>query len=207
MDKAFSEQASQGLVWLPEVGMGYYPVKHQDLPYDAAYFERYQRQADTPIGWALTDARVEMVARHYQGEVLDVGIGCGQFVESRPGTLGYDVNPAGVAWLQERGWFRDLYARAVDAATFWDSLEHIFDPAAAVRQVREWVFVSLPIYEGAEHVLRSKHFRRDEHVWYHTDRGIRWWFDQQGFECVEANGMETRIGRDGIGSYAFRRVA
>ena len=205
MDKAFSEQATSGLVWLPEVGIGYYPVKPSGTPYDAAYFERYQRQADTPIGWALTEARIDMVARHYRGEVLDVGIGCGQFVCARGSTFGYDVNPTGVAWLQERDLFRDLYSRPVDAATFWDSLEHIFDPAASVRQIREWAFVSLPIYEGVEHVLRSKHFRRDEHVWYHTDKGIRWWFDQQGFECAESNDMETQIGREGIGSYAFRR--
>lgn len=192
---------------MPEVGIGYYPVKPSETPYDAAYFERYQRQADTPIGRALTDARVEMVARHWLDTVLDVGIGCGQFVEARPDTWGYDVNPAGVRWLQQHGRYRDLYGEPVEAATFWDSLEHIPDPAAAVRQIRRMAFVSLPIYGGADHVLRSKHFRRDEHIWYHEDRGIRWWFAQQGFECLESNDMETQIGRDGIGSYAFRRMA
>jgi hypothetical protein len=37
------------------------------------------------------------VARHHQGKVLDVGIGSGQFVETRPETWGYDVNPEGIA--------------------------------------------------------------------------------------------------------------
>lgn len=193
-------------MWLPEVGIGYYPVKPQDMPYDAEYFAKYRRQADTPIGHALTQARIDLVARHYDGEILDVGIGCGQFVESRLFTVGYDVNPAGIQWLRERGWYRDLYAGNYVACTFWDSLEHIQDPAEAIGHVRQWAFVSLPIYDGAEHVLRSKHFRKDEHLWYHTDDGLRWWFAQQGFECVEANDMETQIGREGIGSYAFRRV-
>lgn len=205
MDKAFSDQACRGLVWLPEVGIGYYPVKQSEMPYDAEYFARYQERAQTAIGRALTQARIDLVSRHYQGEVLDVGIGCGQFVEARPDTYGYDVNPAGIDWLKARDKYRDLYAGEYDACSFWDSLEHIVDPAEAIRHVRQWAFVSIPIYEGAEHILRSKHFRRTEHIWYHTDAGLRWWFEQQGFECVEANDMETQIGREGIGSYAFRR--
>ncbi|WP_249278403.1 methyltransferase domain-containing protein [Bordetella genomosp. 7] len=205
MDKAFSEQASIGLVWLPEYGMGYYPVKPEDMPYDAEYFAKYRENADTGIGRALTQARMDLVARHYTGFLLDVGIGCGQFVEARPQTFGYDVNPAGVAWLRDRGWYQDLYAGTCAALSFWDSLEHIQDPGAAVRQAREWVFVSLPIFDGADHCLRSKHFRKNEHIWYWTHDGIIRWMAAQGFECVESNTVETEIGREGIGSYAFRR--
>lgn len=186
--------------------MGYYPVKPSDMPYDAEYFARYQQQADTSIGRALTQARVDLVARHYAGPVLDVGIGCGQFVDARPDTTGFDVNPAGVEWLKDRDVFADPYAARVPVLTFWDSLEHIMDPAAAVAQATDWVFVSLPIFDGAEHVLTSKHFRKDEHIFYWSDRGIRRWFAAQGFECVEHNQAETDIGREGIGSYAFKRV-
>lgn len=193
-------------MWLPEIGMGYYPVKPSDMPYDAEYFARYQQQADTSIGQALTGARIDLVARHYAGPVLDVGIGCGQFVDARPQTTGYDVNPAGVQWLRDRRLFADPYAAPAPALTFWDSLEHIPDPAGAVAQALAWVFVSLPIFDGAEHVLQSKHFRRDEHIFYWSDRGIRRWFAAQGFECVEHNHAETDIGREGIGSYAFKRV-
>lgn len=186
--------------------MGYFPVKPQDMPYDEEYFDRYRERADSEIGRALTSARCHFVARHYSGVVLDVGIGCGQFVEARPKTFGFDVNPAGIDWLNARGLFMDLYATKVPAATFWDSLEHIPEPAAAIAQVEKWAFVSIPLFQGAEHCLRSKHFRREEHIWYFEDRGIRAWFAAQGFECVESNDEESRLGREDIRSYAFRRV-
>jgi len=194
------------MVWLPQEGRGFYPVRQEDMPYDREYFEKYRRQADTPIGHALTEARVQMVLRHWDGPVLDVGIGCGQFVLAHPQAHGFDVNPAGVAWLKEGGIWDDLYGRQYPALTFWDSLEHIFDIEKAVSHADEWVFVSLPIFDNSEHCLRSKHFRPNEHVWYFTDTGLKDWFAKQGFACVEQNNLETLIGREGIGSYAFRRV-
>lgn len=207
MDKVFSERAAAGLVWLPEIGMGYYPVHAADEPYDAEYFAKYREMADTRMGRSLTAARIAMVRRHYAGPLLDVGIGSGHFVENRPNTWGYDVNPAGVQWLSEQGAFLDLYVGDVPAATFWDSLEHIPDPAYAVQQVREWVFVALPVFDGAEHCLNSKHFRKTEHRWYWTPDGFSRWMTLQGFREVERNYVESEIGREGIASYAFRRVA
>lgn len=207
----FERTLANGLVWLPEIGMGFFPVPDTTAPYDAEYFEKYQRQADTPIGYALTAARLALTERYHDGELIDVGIGCGQYVLARTKagrfTAGYDVNPAGVEWLHNLRLYLDLYSRTYEAATFWDSLEHIPDPAAAVAQVERYAFVSLPIFENAEHCVKSKHFRKDEHIWYFEDRGIRAWFDAQGFDCVESNTMETEIGREGIGTYVFKRRA
>jgi hypothetical protein len=209
--KSFSTELKTGLVWLPELGMGRYPVpRHR--PYDAGYFERYRKMADTDLGRELTAARIRLVARHHAGQVLDVGIGAGQFVEARPNTLGYDVNPAGVEWLKERGRWANLYDPTFDrhripALTFWDSLEHIDRPDVAVAKAGEWVFVSLPVFTGSEHVLTSRHYRKDEHVWYWTHDGLIRWFAAQGFTCIEHNTIESELGRDGIGSYAFRRLA
>jgi hypothetical protein len=98
---SFYQELNSGLVFLPELGIGRYPVP-ESRPYDEQYFAKYQRLADTETGRALTQSRIELVERHYHGPVLDVGIGAGQFVSSRPGTLGYDVNPAGIAWLNEQ---------------------------------------------------------------------------------------------------------
>lgn len=203
--KRFSQEIKSGLVWLPELGMGRYPVP-KTRPYDEEYFSRYQELADTDLGRELTAARIRLVARHYTGPVLDVGIGAGQFVTARPETKGYDVNPAGVEWLKERGAWANLYRDRYPALTFWDSLEHIDRPDVAVARAEKWVFVSVPIFSGAEHIIRSRHFRRDEHIWYWTHDGLVAWFGEQGFELMEHNRLETVLGREGIGSYAFARV-
>ncbi|HDT0657922.1 TPA: hypothetical protein QIB60_000523 [Enterobacter cloacae subsp. dissolvens] len=203
--KRFSQEIKQGLVWLPELGMGRFPVP-KDRPYDADYFSRYQELADTDLGRELTAARIRLVARHYTGPVLDVGIGAGQFVTARPETKGFDVNPAGVEWLKERGAWANLYRDRYPALTFWDSLEHIDRPDVAVGRAEKWVFVSVPIFSGAEHVIRSRHFRRDEHIWYWTHDGLVNWFGEQGFGLAEHNCLETVLGREGIGSYAFARL-
>lgn len=204
--KYFSEQIKHGLAWLPELGMGRYPVPKAARPYDEEYFSRYQQLADTELGRELTAARIQLVARHYSGVVLDVGIGSGQFVEARPDTRGFDVNPAGVEWLKARGQWSNLYHDRYPALTFWDSLEHIDRPEVAIARAEKWVFVSVPIFDCAEHVLRSRHFRRDEHIWYWTHEGLIKWFAANGFKLVEHNTRESELGRDGIGSYAFARV-
>lgn len=204
-DATFVRWAQDGLVWLPLRGMGYLRVEAN--PYDAEYFARYEAYADTEMGRALNAARLELVERYASSvTVIDIGIGCGQFVESRPHARGYDINPVGVAWLQARGWFRDPRADPADALTFWDSLEHINNAAAFVASAREWVFVSLPIVPGNGPPRPEwKHYRPDEHCWYWTRSGFIEWMREQGFRCVEHNLMETMLGREDIGSFAFRR--
>jgi len=202
--KSFSDELKNGLVWLPALGMGYFPVP-KGRPYDKEYFSRYQQMSDTPMGHALTQARIQLVARHYAGPLVDVGIGAGQFVEARPDTRGYDVNPAGIDWLKQRGRWADLYAGRYPALAFWDALEHIDRPDVAVAKAEEWVFVSVPIFTGGDAILQSRHFRKTEHLWYWTHAGLIRWFDGQGFDCIEHNTAETELGREGIGSYAFRR--
>lgn len=203
--KSFSNELRHSLVWLPELGMGRYPVPKQ-RPYNCDYFANYQALADTPLGHQLTTARIQLVGRHYHGQLLDVGIGAGQFVESRPQTLGYDVNPVGIDWLQQRGVWADLYSERQPALSFWDSLEHIDRPDIAVAKAERFVFASVPIFESGDHILRSKHFRPDEHIFYWTHDGLINWFTEQGFKLAEHNTIESDLGREGIGSYAFERV-
>jgi hypothetical protein len=203
--KSFSQEVRKGLVWLPELGMGRFPVP-KNRPYDESYFSHYRKLADTQLGRDLTAARIRLISRHYQGAVLDVGIGAGQFVEARPNTKGYDVNPVGVDWLMQRGQFVDLYADCYPALSFWDSLEHIDRPDVAVAKAEKWVFVSVPIFDNGDHVVRSKHYRKAEHIWYWTHEGLINWFSSQGFALVEHNTLESELGREGIGSYAFIRI-
>lgn len=204
--KSFSDEVQHGFVWLPEMGMGHFPVMQSLRPYDADYFSRYQAMADTPMGRKLTEARINLVARHYDGPLLDVGIGSGQFVHTRPNTYGYDVNPAGIAWLEQRKLWAELYDGGYPALSFWDSLEHIDRPDIAVANAGHWVFVSVPVFRNCDHVLRSKHFRKTEHIWYWTHDGLISWFAEQGFRLAEYNTVECLLGRDDIYSYAFNRI-
>ena len=155
-------------------------------------------------------ARVEFVEQHYQGPLIDVGIGSGAFVElrrraRRQPTYGYDVNPSGIGWLMDRNLFADPYAAPFDAVSLWDVLEHMPEYPALLANVREWLFLSLPIFRDAEHVLRSKHFRPMEHCWYFTPTGLVTAMHWCGFALVSESMIETELGREDIGTFAFRR--
>ena len=203
------------LVWLPEAGVGYFECEFAAAPpYDAAYFERYAAQAATPIGRALMAHRVKLVKQSVGGDpsVLDVGIGSGAFVEAMRSEFydcnGFDVNPAGVAWLEARGLFRNLYRDGpFDVVTFWDALEHIRDPRPALAACARWAFVAIPIFRDAAHVLASRHYRKDEHYWYFTRAGFRRFAASQGFEVVDIVATETALGRDDIETFVLRRCA
>jgi len=217
------EQFSAGrLTWWPQLGLGHYPVAAGVEPYDQEYFDRFARDAATPLGLSLMQGRVNFVDQHYQGMLVDVGIGSGAFIEQREGskdwdysnchlnpvTYGYDVNPAGIKWLEdnERSW--DVYRDPpVDAMTLWDVLEHIPDYRPLLANVRQWLFVSLPIFNDAYHVLRSKHFRPTEHCWYFTRDGLLYAMNLCGFGLVAESDFETALGREDIGTFAFKRGA
>ena len=197
------------LTWWLQHGIGYYPVEAVHAPYDQDYFDSFDRNAQTELGRALMQARVNFVERHYRGTLIDVGIGSGAFVELRNqrgrSTYGYDVNPAGLAWLEQRMLLVDPHLVSFDAVTLWDVLEHIPDFQSLLANVREWVFLSLPIFRDAEHALRSKHFKPEEHYWFFSRDGLVFAMDLCGFALVSENTMETDLGREDIGTFAFRR--
>lgn len=202
MTSALPNGLTDCLLWSEELGMGYHPRPPMD--YTGPYFEKYRELDATDMGARLTAARVALVRRHFAGQVVDIGIGGGRFVEESDG-WGFDVNPEAVAWLREQERFFDIYAHHAEAISCWDSLEHIPDPDKLLDQVGEWVFVSMPIYFGVNDCLASKHYKPGEHLWYWTKDGLISWFGRRGFGCVEVNESESKIGRQGISSFAFRR--
>lgn len=191
------------LYWLPELGYGYHTCP--PISYEHDYWDEYRRRDESEMGEKLTMARVAFVRGFWDGELVDIGVGGGRFCEDAD-AFGFDVNPQALDWLHTQQRFRDPYAVPVDAITCWDSLEHIPDPDALIAQVRKFVFVSLPIFEDAEHCLRSRHYKPGEHIWYFTHGGIIQWFADRGFDLISSSDIESRLGRDGIRSYAFKRV-
>lgn len=203
MNGLFDSLRTERLQWLPDLGVGWYPVTAE--PYDEAYWDKYRGYDATEMGRQLTAARVALVNKYWDGLVLDVGIGGGRFVEEVCG-MGYDVNPAAVQWLKKDGRWGDPGARQFDAMCFWDSLEHIHDPRPILANCRRFAFISLPIFESPSDILQSKHYRRQEHCWYFTRRGLVGFMALAGFWLLETNWMESDLGRDGIASFAFERV-
>lgn len=173
--------------------------------YDAGYFDKYVGYENTNMGKQITQARMRFVASFYDGPLLDVGIGSGHFVASRQNTFGYDINPKGIAWLKERGLYRDLGDCKFPAYSFFDSFEHIKDPVPMLEAMDAgtMLFISIPIFDDACHVMRSKHFRPDEHYWYFTGIGFVKFMAQQGFSVLDIDDFETQLGREDIKSFAF----
>ncbi|MEO8101337.1 MAG: methyltransferase domain-containing protein [Betaproteobacteria bacterium] len=203
------------LQWLPELGIGWYPVSAQ--PYDAGYWDHYRALDLTPCGSALTAMRIALVARHWAGTVVDIGIGGGRFVEQRGKagpTFGFDINPHAIQWLIENDAWCDPFrwlpglpgGLPVEAITCWDSLEHIADPGALIAWVKRFVFVSLPIFVDAADALASKHYKPAEHCWYFTRTGLARFMDGCGFAMIESNAMEQAAGREQIETFVFERV-
>lgn len=197
--------AGPGLAWRPEMGIGFLPL--QDTPYDEDYFEKYVRYANTEMGLALNDARLALVSKWCsEGSLVDVGIGSGQFV-SVAGSYGFDINPMAIELLNANNIMLDPHFEDIDCATFWDSLEHIAEISEILFHVKKFAFVSIPIFRGLDHVLSSKHFRRDEHCWYFTASGFKKFMEAHGFDVVEQNLMETDLGREDIGTFVCKRAS
>lgn len=202
MTSALPIGLSDCLLWSDELGMGFHPRPPMD--YTGDYFAKYQALDDSPMGAALTKARVAFVAKHYEGQVVDIGIGGGRFV-TESGAAGYDVSAEAVDWLDRNGLYFDPYKHHTEAITCWDSLEHIPDPERLIGMVGEWVFVSMPTYKSQQDCLASKHYKPGEHLHYWTERGFIRWFARNGFACMDINDTESDLGREGITSFAFRR--
>jgi hypothetical protein len=196
------------LTWDEALGIGRGCDPDQTI-YGADYWEKYRRYDVTSLGSFLTAGRIDFVRRHMgmprMDDLIDIGIGGGRFVIEMP-CMGFDVNPVARDWLYANGRFALPELSQPRAMTFWDSLEHMKCPRDAIEPAREWIFVSMPIYKNRVHCLKSKHFRPGEHVWYFTQDGIGKFMCGFGFELVEVDNFEQKLGREDILTFAFRRV-
>ena len=190
-------------LWSEELGRGWHT--RPAMRYEGQYFAHYQKLDATHMGELLTKARLDLVRKYMNPRhVVDIGIGGGRF-KTEAGCRGFDVCDDANDWLGVD--YLNPYHTTVKAVTCWDSLEHIPDPALLLKQVKEWLFVSLPICESRDEWATSKHYKPGEHVHYFTQQGFLRWCAEQGFECVEMNRVESDLGREGIMSFAFKRVA
>jgi len=191
------------LQWIDPIGIGWLPVFGESL-YGREYWDEYRKRDSTKMGAALTASRLSLVRKFLANgadDMVDVGIGGGAFVSSAQ-CFGHDVNPYALEWLGDRQWD----GRAVGAMTMWDVIEHLKEPRELLDHCRKLLFVSTPIYRDRAHVLQSRHFKPREHLIYCTHEGFQFLMRGYGFEMIYHDTRESDLGRDGIGSYVFRRV-
>ena len=193
------------LIWWTERGMGFHP--RPPIDYQQDYWNEYLERDASPMGEALTRARIDFVKKYLGDgitELVDIGIGGGRFVREAD-CWGFDVNETAIEWLKSHNAFTNPLTAPPEAISCWDALEHIPKPEKLLRSVRKWLFVSLPIFTNPATVVSSKHYKPGEHLWYFTHGGLVKWCAAQGFELVEYNHIESDLGREGINTYAFRR--
>ena len=194
------------MLWFPELDVGWYPIKENEIElYGDDYFEKFEHYKTTEQGKLINDFRVQFVADIWIGHVVDIGVGAGHFVESRPLTSGFDISNYGIDWLQQRGLFWDPYTDECDAITCWDSLEHIKDPWSLIERVRKYIFVTVPIARDCNDAIKFRHYKPREHFWYFTGQGLDACFGQMGFDRVCRSGYESLYGRQQVETFAFKR--
>lgn len=193
-------------IWDDNIGYGYFPVDNTGV-YNDAYFDKYIGYEHTPVGEKLNSSRVNLAKKYqYNGRILDIGIGSGQFVRAVDG-LGYDVCPKAIQYLKDNDrfknpWKDDLWG--VDIVTFFDSFEHEDDIEGLFERIHgKTIVMSIPIFKDRPHARSSKHFRPDEHYHYFTHAGLVNWFEKRGYELLESNTMEQDAGREDIGTFVF----
>lgn len=207
MLKSLPDGLHDTLLWSDELGYGWH--SREPMSYEGDYWDSYVERDASPMGAALTQARIDLVRSflgHESHKVVDIGIGGGRFVDQL-NCKGFDVNDRAVEWLSRDGRLVNPYIERVDAITCWDSLEHIPNPEALIGGVDRFVFVSMPIYRDQSDCLKSKHYKPGEHLWYFTSNGLIQYMDKLGFECLLVDDIESRLGREGITSFVFRRIA
>lgn len=198
--------AERPAIELIERGMGWWecPLRMEGL-YGDGYWEEYRKRDQSKMGRLLTKARVDMVKDHCP-YLVDVGIGGGAFIKaaSIAGILtqGTDVNPHALKWLESQG--KLWYFTETWAMTFWDSIEHIEDPASLLAKTK-WAFISTPVYDDEKAVRASKHFKPGEHIHYWSTPGLIMYMGDRGFELKQVSTMESDLGREDIRSFAFKR--
>ena len=204
---AIADDADEELILCLDNGVAYQRDMTRPVEYGSDYFEKYVSYEGLEIARKINHARVRLVNRHVgpATRVLDIGIGSGEFIKSRPNTYGCDVNPVACQWLEDR----KLLGAIVDFNVFslWDVIEHLPEPENYFNRMRSgaFLFTCLPIFDALSDVRGSKHFRPNEHFYYWTANGFIDWMNLHKFDLVMLTNDETEAGREQILSFAFKK--
>ena len=195
------------LCWCFKQGIMYQADMSQSVEYGEDYFNKYVGYEQTDISFKLNHFRTKITEK-YCSSILDIGVGSGEFIKnSRIQTLGYDINPKAAEWLKEKNIFLDPYKCEIETCglCFWDSIEHIPNPGGILSLVKQkqYVFISIPIFNDLQKIKTSKHYRPNEHYYYFTENGMINYMKDSNFNLVEIDDSETKAGREDIKTFVF----
>jgi len=181
------------------------------IDYESEYFENYKERSYSEIGVKLNNFRrcyVECFST--DGEIIDVGTGYGQLVmDSNIRWFGYDVNPLTKNRLGKRfdeKW--ELY----NNICFFDVLEHFKCPNTILNKIKPnaMVFITIPVWNHdwskfKNEIISWKHWRPNEHFLYTSTIGFITLMNNNGFDLIDNNQIETSLGRQEVHTFAFRK--
>lgn len=169
--------------------------------YDRAYLEqRYggemgaKVQALAARRLAVLEAFVIPDLRFGSGDLLDYGCGTGRFVdaanESHWDAAGIDLIPT----VGPRITLSAATRIAWDAVTFFDSLEHLVDPAEVIRSLHpKAIMVSVPECHqpnSEQWFMAWKHRRPGEHLWHWNRKTLDLMMDHLGYRPLMHSDFE-----------------
>lgn len=200
----FRREPDGDLMLCERFGVAYQADMTVTCEYDGDYWQKLANYEGSEIANKLNAGRRSIVHKYFgDGPVLDVGIGCGEFIKGRPNTYGTDVNPVAVEWLKDCGLYRDDFEN-FSGFTFWDVIEHCPDPGVYLDRMPDgaYAFFSIPVFHDLKRIRESKHYRPGEHLYYWTPIGFAAWLEMHGFKFLDVQDFETQAGREEILTFA-----
>jgi SAM-dependent methyltransferase len=215
-----------GFTWVPE---GLLHTSRELSIYEDDELNLYAQDLDYYRDASAIDAartKLEWVARFIPagGHVLDVGANVGIFVRQamdRFHAIGIDPNTATVAWARRNlgaavevgSIFAEIpaYVGRFHAVTMFDVIEHLEDPAAAVRQCRRYLapggrlFVTTPdMGSGSARLLGRGWYYvdLDQHISMFSTANLTRLLGSQGLQVID----RRSFGRRYRFSYIERRL-
>lgn len=174
-----------------------------DLPadpviYNEEYWAKYRVLGRSNLGCEITAARARKVAEYTYRKILDFGCGAGTFINRLLAdgidVTGFDINPHSGQCVVER--LYDSYS----GVTFWDSLEHLNDPAMVLKGISaDYVFICTPNSNNHDgrNLTTWKHYRPKEHIHYFNESSLKVLLASCGFDMVEVSFEESLWRLDG----------
>ena len=191
--------------------IAYQEDRTKSIEYGDKYYAKIEKHKDkADMNYFINVFRSNLVYRNCIN-VLDIGCGNGEFIKAFRGfAYGYDIIPKTVDWLQKEKIYIDPYKTIppyITGFSFWDSLEHIAEPAELIDKLPKlcYIYISIPIFEVLNKVTESKHYRPNEHYWYFTENGLINFMNECKCDCHDISNFETLQGRDSILTFVFRK--